>query len=59
MRKFDKIFGWLSLPIALMAAVYALASLLETDINWYKFGFFFLVVIANLRTFIENMDSND
>jgi len=59
MKTFDKTFGWLSLPIAIMAGVYALASLLETDINWYKFGFFFLVVIANLRTFIENMDNND
>jgi hypothetical protein len=59
MKTFDKAFGWLALPVAVMASVYAIISLLEPDINWYKFGFFFLVVVANLRTFIENAGNND
>lgn len=53
MNTLNTIIGKLSLPIALVAFVYSVASLLETDVNWYKAGFYFVVMTTNMGTYLD------
>lgn len=59
MKKINTLLGVISLPLALVSFVCAGIALFEPTIDWYKVGFWFLLINANFRTFMDYLVSND
>lgn len=58
MNLFYKVLGVLSLPIAIYSAVMAGITILGDNPEGYKIGFFVLLFMANLRTFLDYLAGN-
>lgn len=53
MNLFYKVLGVLSLPIAIYSAVMAFVTIFADTPEPYKVGFFVLLFMANIRTFLD------
>jgi hypothetical protein len=59
MKTFNDIIGMFALPSAIFAFFYTVSSLLATEVNWYKAGFFFIIMLANMSTFLMYLATRD
>lgn len=59
MKTLNTLIGLLSLPTAVLAFLFAVGALLETEVNWYKAAFFFVVMIANMNAFLQYWANRD
>lgn len=57
MNKLSRFIERISLPFALICFGFAIWSATETDINWYKVAFYFIIGLDNLRSHLEYLDS--
>jgi hypothetical protein len=59
MTKITKTLGYINLFFVFYSLAMGIYSLTESPINYYKTGFWLMVLIANVGAFIQYLDNRD